>query len=117
MTTQQRSVATKKDATVANDEKKASSKGRKNRNGNPNPKKKQIKKRQAPPVSTHIHHTIGGVRVEKTAVISLEENVVYRVKERQIEKVDKDGKGFGKQIITWQDDKPLFYEGVSYTKR
>ncbi|PID03620.1 glycosyltransferase [Sporosarcina sp. P2] len=54
--------------------------------------------------------------VRKTAVVNLEENAVYRVKDGQLEKVDKPGNGFGKQVITWQDDKPLFYE-VSYTKR
>ncbi|WP_342512271.1 DUF3954 domain-containing protein [Sporosarcina sp. FSL K6-1522] len=54
--------------------------------------------------------------MERTAQIKLDENAVYRVKDGQIEKVDKPGNGFGKQIITWQDDKPLFYE-ISYTKR
>ncbi len=54
--------------------------------------------------------------MEKTAVVDLGENAVYRVKDGLIEKVDKPGNGFGKQVITWQDDKPLFYE-VSYTKK
>lgn len=54
--------------------------------------------------------------MENTAQIDLQENAVYRVKDGKLEKVDKPGNGFGKQIITWQDDKPLFYE-VSYTKR
>lgn len=48
--------------------------------------------------------------------INLFENAVYRVIDGKIEKVDKPGTGFGKQVITWQDDKPIFYE-VSYTKR
>ncbi len=52
----------------------------------------------------------------KTAVVNLEENAVYRVKDGQLEKMDKPGDGFGKQVVTWQDDKPLYYE-VSYTKR
>lgn len=51
-----------------------------------------------------------------TAVISLEEDAVYRVVDRKLEKVDKPGEGYGKQIITWQDGKPTHYE-VSYTKR
>ena len=51
-----------------------------------------------------------------TAEINLEENAVYRVVDRKLEKVDKPGEGYGKQIITWQDGKPTHYE-VSYTKR
>lgn len=54
--------------------------------------------------------------MSKTAEVSLSENAVYRVIDGEIKKVDKPGVGFGKQVITWQDDKPLFYE-VSYTKR
>ena len=54
--------------------------------------------------------------MSKTAEVSLSENAVYRVKDGQIEKVDKPGNGFGKQVITWQDGKPTHYE-VSYTKR
>jgi hypothetical protein len=50
------------------------------------------------------------------AEISLLENAVYRVIDGRIEKVDKPGVGFGKQIITWQNGKPIFYE-VSYTKK
>ena len=53
---------------------------------------------------------------EMKAEIDLKENAVYRVKDGQIEKVDKPGNGFGKQVITWQDGKPVFYE-VSYTKK
>jgi len=41
---------------------------------------------------------------------------VYRVIDGEIKKVDKPGDGFGKQVITWQDEKPSHYE-VSYTKR
>lgn len=54
--------------------------------------------------------------VKTTAEIDLKENAVYRVIDGEIKKVDKPGVGFGKQVITWQDGKPLFYE-VSYTKR
>ena len=50
------------------------------------------------------------------AVINLLENAVYRVVDGKLEKVDKPGEGFGKQIITWQNGKPTHYE-VSYTKR
>lgn len=54
--------------------------------------------------------------MEKTAVVDLKENAVYRVIDGEIKKVDKPGVGFGKQVITWQDGKPTHYE-VSYTKR
>lgn len=54
--------------------------------------------------------------MEKTAVVNLEENAVYRVKDGQLEKVDRPGNGFGKQVITWQDNVPLYYE-ISYTIR
>lgn len=52
----------------------------------------------------------------KTARINLDENAVYRVKDGKLEKVDKPVHGFGKQIITWQDDKPVVCE-ISYTQR
>lgn len=48
------------------------------------------------------------------AEVSLLENAVYRVIDGKIEKVDKPGKGFGKQTITWQDGKPVVCE-ISYT--
>ena len=51
-----------------------------------------------------------------TAEIDLKENAVYRVIDGKLDKVDKPGVGFGKQIITWQNDKPCHYE-VSYTKK
>lgn len=50
----------------------------------------------------------------KKAEIDLRENAVYRVIDGRIEKVDKPGVGFGKQIITWQAGKPIHYE-ISYT--
>ncbi|MCM3111659.1 DUF3954 domain-containing protein [Lederbergia lenta] len=51
-----------------------------------------------------------------TAEIDLNKNAVYQVKDGQMEEVDIPGQGFGKQIITWQDGKPSYYE-ISYTKR
>jgi len=48
--------------------------------------------------------------------IDLGVNAVYKVVDGELEQVDVPGDGFGKQIITWQDGKPLYYE-VSYTKR
>jgi hypothetical protein len=48
------------------------------------------------------------------AKVSLLENAVYRVLDGKIEKLDVPGVGFGKQIITWQNGKPVMYE-VSYT--
>ncbi len=52
----------------------------------------------------------------KVAEIDLNKNAVYRVIDGKPEMVDVPGEGFGKQVITWQDGKPLYYE-VSYTKR
>lgn len=54
--------------------------------------------------------------MEKKVEIDLNEDAVYRVKDGKIEKVDKPGDGFGKQIIHWQDDKPIRYE-INYTKK
>ncbi len=54
--------------------------------------------------------------MNEVAEVSLKENAVYKVVDGKIEKLDMPGDGFGKQIISWQDKKPLFYE-VSYTKR
>lgn len=50
------------------------------------------------------------------AEIDLMENAVYRVKDGILEKIDVPGNGFGKQTITWQNGKPVYYE-VSYTKK
>ncbi len=50
------------------------------------------------------------------AEVDLRENAVYRVIDGKLEKVDKPGDGFGKQVITWQNDKPILCE-ISYTKR
>lgn len=52
----------------------------------------------------------------KVAKVKLDENAVYRVIDGRIEKVDKPGEGFGKQVITWQDNRPIMCE-ISYTKR
>ncbi len=48
--------------------------------------------------------------------IDLKENAVYRVIDGKIEKIDVPGEGFGKQIIHWQDGKPIRYD-ISYSKR
>jgi Protein of unknown function (DUF3954) len=48
--------------------------------------------------------------------IPLNENAVYRVIDGRLEKIDKPGDGYGKQIINWQAGKPVFYE-ISYTKK
>ena len=53
---------------------------------------------------------------QKIAEISLTENAVYRVIDGKLEKIDTPGVGYGKQVITWQDGKPVLYE-VSYTKK
>lgn len=46
----------------------------------------------------------------------LKENAVYIIKDGKIKEVDIPGDGFGKQVIFWQDGKPLYYE-INYTKR
>lgn len=51
---------------------------------------------------------------QNKATVDLSEDAVYKVSEGKLEKVDKPGKGYGKQIITWQNGKPTHYE-VSYT--
>jgi hypothetical protein len=48
------------------------------------------------------------------AEIDLKENAVYRVIDGRIYKVDKPGIGYGKQVITWQNGKPVICE-ISYT--
>lgn len=48
--------------------------------------------------------------------IDLTENAVYKVVDGKLEKIDTPGEGFGKQVIHWQDGKPVHYE-VNYTKR
>ena len=53
---------------------------------------------------------------QNKATVDLNEDAVYRVKNGQIEKVDKPGDGFGKQVIHWQDGKPIRCE-ISYTKK
>ncbi|WP_404466556.1 DUF3954 domain-containing protein [Planococcus rifietoensis] len=55
-------------------------------------------------------------REDMIAEVDLMENAVYRVKDGQIEKIDTPPKGFGKQLITWQDNKPFMWE-VSYTSK
>ena len=50
------------------------------------------------------------------AKIDLNENAVYRVVDGKIDKVDKPGDGYGKQIVTWKDGKPIHYE-INYTKK
>lgn len=51
---------------------------------------------------------------QNKTTIDLNEDAVYKVCEGRLERVDKPGEGFGKQVITWQNGKPTHYE-VSYT--
>lgn len=51
----------------------------------------------------------------KTAVVNLDEDALYRVKDGQLEKMDKPETGFGEVIQKWQDGKLGRYE-VKYTK-
>lgn len=48
--------------------------------------------------------------------VNLTEDAVFRVIDGELKKLDVPGDGFGKQIITWQDGKPVHYE-VRYTKK
>ena len=50
------------------------------------------------------------------AEIDLLENAVYMVRKGVLVKVDKPPYGFGKQIITWQDGKPVTCE-IRYTQK
>lgn len=54
--------------------------------------------------------------INRIAQIPLDENAVYRVIDGRLEKIDKPGDGYGKQIINWQAGKPVYYE-ISYTKK
>ncbi|MDQ0158826.1 DUF3954 domain-containing protein [Alkalibacillus salilacus] len=53
---------------------------------------------------------------EMRAEVDLSENAVYRVIDGKLEKIDTPGVGFGKQTITWQDNKPIHCE-ISYTQK
>ncbi|MEK4024460.1 hypothetical protein [Sporosarcina sp. FSL W7-1283] len=44
--------------------------------------------------------------MEKTVVVSLEENATYFVKEGKLVKVADLPKGYGTQTIVWKDGKP-----------
>lgn len=52
----------------------------------------------------------------KKAEIDLTENAIYRVKDGILEKLDTPSSGYGKQVINWQNGKPIYYE-VSYTRK
>lgn len=51
---------------------------------------------------------------EMIAEVDLMENAVYWVKDGQLEKIPFPPTGFGKQVITWQNNKPEVWE-LSYT--
>ena len=53
--------------------------------------------------------------MNKTAEIKLDEDALYRVKQGQLEKLDKPASGFGEVVQKWQDGKLGRYE-VKYTK-
>lgn len=52
----------------------------------------------------------------KKTEIELRENAIYRVKDGVLEKLEAPESGFGKQVIHWQNGKPIYYE-VRYTKK
>ena len=51
---------------------------------------------------------------DMVAEIDLANNAVYRVLDGRLTKIDPPPTGFGKQVITWQDNKPNVWE-LSYT--
>lgn len=53
--------------------------------------------------------------IKNTVAIDLNEDAVYRVKEGELEKLDKPATGFGEVVLKWQDGKLGRYE-VKYTK-
>lgn len=53
---------------------------------------------------------------DRYATVSLEENASYYVKDGKLEKVDELPKGYGQQILTWQDGK-VVCEEIRYTKK
>lgn len=48
--------------------------------------------------------------------IDLDENAVFKIVDGNVEKIDTPGDGYGKQVITWHNGKPVHCE-ISYTKR
>ncbi|KAA0956649.1 DUF3954 domain-containing protein [Planococcus sp. ANT_H30] len=48
------------------------------------------------------------------AEVDLMKDAVYRVMNGRLQKLDSPPTGFGKQVITWQDNKPSVWE-LSYT--
>ncbi|MGP4073794.1 DUF3954 domain-containing protein [Piscibacillus sp. B03] len=50
------------------------------------------------------------------AEVDLRENAVLMVRDGELVKVDTPGVGFGKQVITWQNNRPAHVE-ISYTKK
>lgn len=53
---------------------------------------------------------------EMIAEIDLMENAVYRVRDGVIDKLHTPGDGFGRQVIIWQDGKPVTVE-IRYTQK
>lgn len=52
---------------------------------------------------------------QNKAMVDLSEDALYRVKDGQLEKMDKPASGFGEVVQKWQDNKLGRYE-VKYTK-
>lgn len=50
------------------------------------------------------------------AEVDLKENATYYVRDGKLFEVDGLPCGYGKQIIVWQDGKPIGYD-INYTKR
>lgn len=53
--------------------------------------------------------------MEKTAVVRLDEDALFRVKNGKLEKLDKPVSGFGEVVQKWEAGKLGRYE-VKYTK-
>ncbi|MEH6944401.1 hypothetical protein [Bacillus sp. JJ722] len=51
-----------------------------------------------------------------TAIISLDENATYYVKDGQLKKVDNIPSGYGTQTIVWKKGKPEYCD-IQYTSK
>lgn len=70
---------------------------------------------------TRIFYHAGGVKVnlaleKMTVEIDLMQNATYIVKDGHLTVVDTPPKGFGKQVISWQNGKPSHYE-LNYSNK
>lgn len=53
---------------------------------------------------------------KKIAKIDLNKNATYTVSDGELKEIPPLPDGFGKQIISWQDEKPIRFD-ISYSKK